>query len=1148
MRFVFRCLVAGRPGGAKLLLPLQHPELNVVSSREDDALSELALVLDDRLTRVHPRELARWHHSDASELVELDLPVLDVWTAQGTREQALTLSVVITPVQAPYVEVYAPRLEIRYWIIANEDVGERAAMLFSEHMRTLSQHERLALRGYRRESLISTEIEPALTPLSRWRYHDLFCGERIALDPSVPDAVENARVEVLGDNADKLFVARRYDALLESDDPENVQTHRDDSRAEFVLAQRYATATLARIGEPWHLRAKDATWPRAHGQDALIAQVLKHLASEDSPPDAVVLVGPEGSGKTTILGEIAARMSEARCPDSLKDRGFYALDSSRLIAGDGGFGEWQGQLLTLLDEARASGSVIHLGSIVDLLDAGRSADRDENVSQILGPALAARELRAVGEATIEAWSELERRAPTFARSFAVVRVTEPAEPIAREIMREAARAMGQTHSLVFSQDALDRALLLARRFWPYGAALGHAIAFVRRVATSASQSNVAVISAEEMVERFAGESGIPSVLLRDDRPLDPVHVRSVLEARVVGQRHAVERVVDVVSVLKAGLYDVRKPVATLLFAGPTGVGKTELSRALAQLLFGAEERLVRLDMGEYAGPDALTRLIGSWRSPGALCAAVRRQPFCVILLDEIEKAHPAVFDALLGVLGEGRLRDSQGRSTDFRSTVLIMTSNLGATGERSAVGFAGSSDTVRAARQHYVAEAQAFFRPELFNRIDDMVVFAPLSAEAAQSVVMRELKKLSSREGLRKARCELVPTLRAVDHLAHVGIDARYGARPLKRAIEQHVVTPLAAFLATQSDTAHGGRVTVDCNAQGQLTFRGQASVRDNSGMGRVVEVVELASELRALVQRWSSAPLAISLRDQLQAFDRNSRLEEFWHDHALAEAAARTAAQSKTLLSQLDGLLSLACASEDLAYEAYFERSVPGAEALMGEFLELRAELTNVRSALYLATQPAVNLQPLSVLYLSGSRASWRWLLWLREGYVAYAKTLGLRVTSFLPVRNPDAHPSAQGARPRARARVVEAPDAFAWSEHELMPVDGAPMVCAVVIRGAQGRVFASEQGAHRFVGDGVSVIKAAFACVAHEDALLAPGEIEKALRDDEVRRIAPQRGSIRDLRTQVEVLFDPAMTPHADMAPLIEAWVNAKIEGREH
>ena len=342
----------------------------------------------------------------------------------------------------------------------------------------------------------------------------------------------------------------------------------------------------------------------------------------------------------------------------------------------------------------------------------------------------------------------------------------------------------------------DAALRLTRRFRPYGALVGNTVAFLRRVVDAAAHARATRLDGDAAVSHFSGESGIPLVLLRDDMALDVGAVRAFLEARVHGQSAAVERVAEIVAVIKAGLADQRRPVGGLFFAGPTGVGKTELSKALAEYVFGARERMVRLDMGEYAGGDALARLIGDAGTPGHLTAAVRRQPFSVVLLDEIEKAHPVVFDALLGVLGEGRLTDAAGKFTDFRNAIVIMTSNLGADTLRARVGFA-QQDAARAAeavRQHYRAEAERFFRPELFNRIDDFIVFAALDAPVLRGIVTREVARLAAREGLRRHNVELKVDDRALDVLSDHGFDPRYGARPLKRTLERELALPIAAL------------------------------------------------------------------------------------------------------------------------------------------------------------------------------------------------------------------------------------------------------------------------------------------------------------------------------------------------------------------
>lgn len=1156
MRFSYRCLVAKRAGGACVLTPLSIDGWAVAAPQPEQGIHELSVAIEDAISRAHPRRVAQWARAASGELVELELPVLPVWSAKECERRPLSLSVVLAQAQRPYVEAYAPRLGLRFWLEGGEDVFERAATLFESHLRSLPEQTLIDLRKTGTEELVSFEVEPKIARLSALRHHELELDVRPPASNDDPakdasaeeDSADESDVEPDSRERDRR-IARAYDA-----DAGFRTDHGTTSRASRSL--RKQTRVLRRVGDSWHQLAKEQQLHRAYGRDSIVESILTRL--RDARPDPLVLIGASGVGKSAILAELAARLQGEDVLPMEGRRLLFAIDGSRLIAGEGSFGEWQQQTLEVLREASATGAVLNLGALSDLLDAGRSAERDDNVAQLLLAPLSAREVCAIGEATPEAWAEIERRNPSFARLFAVVRVEEPARNELRSIALRVARELEARHSIVVLDDAVDACIALARRFWPYGATLGHAIAFLRRAALSRVHANAPSLSVSSVIDRFASESGIPPVLLRDDLPLEPATVRAALKARVVGQDHAVERVVEVISVLKAGLQDSKKPAAVLFFAGPTGVGKTELSRALAQFVFGSDDRLVRVDMGEHAGPDAVARLVGDGQSAGALTGAVRRQPFSVVLLDEIEKAHPAVFDVLLGVLGEGRLTDARGRFTDFRNCVLVMTSNLGAETLRSRVGFE-SADTARAeraVRQHYLSEAQSFFRPELFNRVDDFVVFDPLSHEALRSVVLRELKKLSQREGLRRANVTLVPTAGAVDAIVREGFDPRYGARPLKRAIERMVTAPLASFLA-QHASAHGAkasRIEVDAGPPKSktLSFRlSSQSAEDAASLVRVGEVLSLAGELRAMAQRWSRSALCAALRSELRSFDHASKLEGFWSDRAMAERAARRAAAAKGLISLVDHAVEQAIASEDLAFEAYYDRSAEAANALVEEFADLRDHLLRARRALFLATFEALNAQPLSVLYLSASRAAWKWVEWLRNAYLAYAREQGLAASVYTPFEAPAESAEAKGrgrasvvppAKTGTKAKVTERH--WIWRETGEHPPEGAPMLCAMVFRGEMARVFSAEQGAHRVLGDGATlVVKAAFDSATHAHPLRRPTEVEKLLRDDEVRRVQTSRRVLKDLRTNVEVSWSEDTGALPELGPLFEAWINARV-----
>jgi ATP-dependent Clp protease ATP-binding subunit ClpC len=323
------------------------------------------------------------------------------------------------------------------------------------------------------------------------------------------------------------------------------------------------------------------------------------------------------------------------------------------------------------------------------------------------------------------------------------------------------------------------------------------------------------IDTVDVVRAFVRQTGLPELFLRDEVPLARDEVVAAFARQVIGQDEAVQAAANLVMTFKAGMNDPNRPVGVLLFCGPTGVGKTELARALARYFFGSGEqvdRLVRLDMSEYAGPSAAQRLIAQPDGrPSDFIQKLRQQPFTVVLFDEIEKADAEVFDVLLGVFDEGRLTDRYGRLTTFRSAILVMTSNLGA-GKQSPFGF-GEGPAVR-----YEGEALAFFRPEFFNRIDAVVTFQPLGPETIRTITRKELAEVTAREGVTRLGLRLEWSEALVEHLAKEGFDARYGARPLQRTLETLVVTPLARHLLDNPglrDTA----LHVGLDAAGQVTF-----------------------------------------------------------------------------------------------------------------------------------------------------------------------------------------------------------------------------------------------------------------------------------------------------------------------------------------
>ncbi|MCU0685734.1 MAG: AAA family ATPase, partial [Polyangiaceae bacterium] len=952
------------------------------------------------------------------------------------------------------------------------------------------------------------------------------------------------------------FRTRQEQAELDAeDDPaRRRQRARADERKRRERERR-RTPTLKALAVSLHTRAARARLEPAWEREADVARLLAHVARERPPP--LVLVAPQGAGKTSLLealarglseaGGLARGLSEAAAGGpgrkARRARPVFSLDASRLIAGTGGFGEWQAQLQACLEEARRSDAVLLLGRIADLLDAGRSAHSDSNAAQVLAPALAAREVTVLAEATPEDWAAVQRRNASFASVWTPWTLDELSPEATARVLGRVAEGLAARAPLEVRPGVVEAVLALCRRFWPYGALAGNSITFLRRLLSARAHERAPAVTPEDAIEFFSAEAGIPPALLRDDVALDPEAVRAALGARVMAQPRAVERAAQVVSTIKASLQDPRRPAAVLLFAGPTGVGKTELAKALAEFVFGQRERLVRVDMGEYLGPDALGRLLGEGGSPGLLPAVVRRQPFCVLLLDELEKAHPSVFDALLGVMGEGRLSDAAGRITDFRNAVIVMTTNLGADTLRARVGFgAGEGGDHEAVRRHYVAEAQRFFRPEFFNRIDDVIVFRPLGEDAIGAIVQRELASLGRREGLLRRDIDLRVDDAARDALARAGLDPRLGARPLKRALERRLATPAAAWLASHRQ---GGptRLLVEPDPRGEgLRFRAEALGRDAEGSrARAEQVLDEAADLRALFSRWDRSATARALRARLKLLEHGANSKGFWNDPRLAEDLSREAGQLRDIVGPLAELRRGAEAAEDLAVEAWYDRQGGSVEALAAELAALRQRFAPLPRRLYLAREVGAKA---GALYLAAPRSAWSELLTLFHLYRRWAEsrkiTLRCHVTEFIP----------HAERPKTKPDDPE--HAFRWEQrwpHE--NESPLPAAVALELHGSTDVTFLElETGAHRFADGGDSVVRARFVRADPRTGvtLRKVKPLLELLKVGDIRRYSRSKQRMRDLRIDEDFPLDTADGNfHVDLNALHERWVERSCLGEE-
>lgn len=528
--------------------------------------------------------------------------------------------------------------------------------------------------------------------------------------------------------------------------------------------------------------------PIAYERDQLVAQMAHTLTARNA--QSLLLVGAPGVGKTACLYQLV----RLRATYHLASTPFWATSGAKLIAGMSGFGMWQQRCQKLIKFAIKERAILYVGNLLELIEVGKSVQSSTGIAAFLRPYIQRGDLLVIAEATPEQLPIIERQDPHLLHALYQTQVKEPDQAEGWSILKQYVQSLGFAEVIKpIALEILDR---LHRRYVTYSAYPGRPLRFLKNLLAE----QTVIVTESHIYNAFSQETGIPLVLLDENLPLDLTATREWFTTQVIGQPAAVDLMVDLLAMIKARLTRSQRPIASLLFIGPTGVGKTEMAKALAQFIFQDRQRIIRFDMSEYADPVAVQRLIGgSSRGEGLLTAKVREQPFSILLFDEFEKADALFFDLLLQVLGEGRLTDAQGRLADFRNTVIIMTSNLGAASfQKGTPGFAQTVEWTRI-QQHFTNEVRNFLRPEMFNRIDRIVPFAPLDQVTILRIAERELAAIRLRDGLKFRPVTLQIASEVASYLAETGYDARYGARPLKRALEQKLLVPLAEQLNNYS-------------------------------------------------------------------------------------------------------------------------------------------------------------------------------------------------------------------------------------------------------------------------------------------------------------------------------------------------------------
>lgn len=591
-----------------------------------------------------------------------------------------------------------------------------------------------------------------------------------------------------------------------------------------------------------------------------------------------VLLGEPGVGKTAVVEALAQRMAQGQVPDALRQKRLLSLSLPSVIAGTKYRGEFEDRMKNILAEvARAGNVILFLDELHTLIGAG-SAEGAIDAANLLKPALARGGLQLIGATTQEEYRRMIEKDAALERRFQPVRVEEPTPETTRTILQTLAPRYGRHHGLTFQPEALDAAVTLSVRYLPDRRLPDKAIDLMDEAAAQARLQALAlppelqalagrvqaaalardeaiaaqdyegaaryrdaetdfrreleggrrqwqahqptpVVTPQDVARTLSQWTGIPLSALTQPEREKLLGLEAALARRVAGQQEAVAAVARAVRRGRAGLKEPDRPVGAFLFLGPTGVGKTELCKALAQTLFGTEEALLRFDMTEFAEKHTMSRLTGSppgyvgHEEGGQLTEAVRRHPYSVLLFDELEKAHPDVWSLLLQIMEDGVLTDAHGRRADFRNTILVMTSNVG--GERLAagtpLGFAGGAGAGQGQEAALQRELRQVFRPEFLNRLDETVLFHPLGDRELEAIAGKLLASFGQR--LAGSGVTFAPAQEAVSLLARQGKDTRYGARPLRRLIRRQVENPAAEMLLRQ-EISPGGTLALEVQGE----------------------------------------------------------------------------------------------------------------------------------------------------------------------------------------------------------------------------------------------------------------------------------------------------------------------------------------------
>jgi len=647
-------------------------------------------------------------------------------------------------------------------------------------------------------------------------------------------------------------------------------------------------SALDKFGRDLTQAAKNGEIDPVIGREKKIQRVIQILPrrTKNNP----VLIGEPGVGKTAVAEGLALEIAKGNVPEILKDKRVVSLDLTGMVAGAKYRGDFEERIKAAIDEVKKSkNTILFIDELHTIVGAG-AAEGSADAANILKPSLARGDFQVIGATTLNEYRKYIEKDAALERRFQPVKVGEPTPEQAVQILKGLRDSYEAHHKVKITDEAINAAVTLSSRYIADRYLPDKAIDLIDegaskvRLASLTSPDNVkeledeiadyekekasaineqdferaarlrdeqkelqtklddakkkwqeqqkgnsGEVTAEDIAKIVSEWTGIPVVQLTKEESERLLNMENVLHERVIGQSEAVTAIAKAIRRGRVGLKDPKRPVGSFIFLGPTGVGKTELCKALAEAMFGDENAMLRLDMSEYMEKHTVSKLIGSppgyvgFEEGGQLTEKVRRKPYSVVLFDEIEKAHPDVFNMLLQILEDGRLTDSQGRTVDFKNTIIIMTSNVGArliTEKQSSLGFNSENENAEESEKKDIkelvtGELRKVFRPEFLNRVDDIIVFNKLNKDEIKQIAVKMLKTLENR--LDKMNIKISFTDNAVSEIADKGFDENYGARPLRRAIQNEIEDPLSEQML-EGKVKDGAVVTCDF-ADGQFTF-----------------------------------------------------------------------------------------------------------------------------------------------------------------------------------------------------------------------------------------------------------------------------------------------------------------------------------------